>query len=1173
MNLRRLTLLQKAILALSVILFPLIISFMLSYNENREHIKHHTLEDLTVVAEAYEGQVYQFIDMVRKRAQHFSTDGAIVAGLEKAVRGDSGAAEALAKHLRSRKMPLDESILRISVVSLDGRVISSTDAAATGSDVSSSAAFRKAAAGSTLVDQEPYEAVPEISALAPIFGSEGGQAGVIIVAQRLADLNKVLTGELNRELGALSWAKGKRKTMEAYLVNRDRLMITDSLFIKDAILRQRVDNEAVRRCLGSSEEFGGFYPDYRGVEVAGASMCLPSMGWTLLVEVDSEEILSSAQEIRKDAVVTALIMAGLILMVFYLTYRSVILRLAALSAATSSIASGEYDIRVRDQSGDEIGRLSDGFNRMSDEIRSRTALLRESEDKYRSLVANIPDVTWTSDSDANLTYVSDNTLEVLGYTPVEICSTDGFWESIIHPDDRGKVMAALEALFATGRPFDEQYRMKKRDGSWAWVYDRATATYERDGRRLTDGVLTDITGRKMADLLQSITLYLREADTFDAAIRTVIGKVCELTGWSYGEVWIPRPDGAAIEHVLIWRCGDEAGNGTGRKAAAASLSPGAGLPGRAWQEKRPVWVSDLAGGGPFLPQGSAAASMRSALAVPVIEDSKVLAVLVFFTTEPLERDGVVTNFVTAISAQLGSSLQKRLSEDARKEIQQRYEDLLDSITVGVYRDSLSPDGRFLEVNRAAVNMLEGSSREEILTHRSADFYVDRARRMEIGRKLEKEGFVRGEEIELVTLKGKRIWVSATAVMKRGAEGRPYVDGIVEDITEKKRLEEQLRHSQKLEAVGQLAGGVAHDFNNILTAIIGYGNLLLMKKGDDEVVRNYAEHVLTLSEKAAHLTQSLLVFSRKQVINPQPLEVNSLIRRVEKILARIIGEDIDLRADLAEGEITVRADSTNLEQIFMNLATNARDAMHPGGGVLSISTGVVELGHDFVSMHGYGAPGRYAAISVSDTGCGMDEETQKRIFEPFFTTKEVGKGTGLGLAVVYGIIKQHNGYVNVYSTPGIGSTFRIYLPIIEESAAARVNEEPVEIRGGTETILLAEDETEVREVNRSMLEEFGYTVIEAVDGEEAVEKFRERGAGVDLLLFDLMMPRKNGREALDEIRRARPDVRAIFMSGYAADIMRAKGALAAGTEFISKPASPGELLKKVREALDRDDSRN
>jgi CheY-like chemotaxis protein len=366
-------------------------------------------------------------------------------------------------------------------------------------------------------------------------------------------------------------------------------------------------------------------------------------------------------------------------------------------------------------------------------------------------------------------------------------------------------------------------------------------------------------------------------------------------------------------------------------------------------------------------------------------------------------------------------------------------------------------------------------------------------------------------------------------------------------------------------VGQLSGGIAHDFNNILTAIIGYGNLLLMKMSkEDELGRSYVEQILSSSERAAHLTHSLLAFSRKQIIDLRPINLNDIIKRVEKLLVRVIGEDIEFKIRLAP-DLPILADSVHIEQVFMNLATNARDAM-PDGGTLLIKASPVELREDFVRTHTFIKPGRYASISVTDTGIGMDETTKSRIFEPFFTTKEVGKGTGLGLSMVYGIIKQHKGYIMVSSEVRKGTTFTIYLPLITTPVEKQKPKEHTVIARGTETILIAEDDTAVRELTRNILEDFGYKVIEAVDGEEAVRKFIENKNVVKLLLFDIIMPKKNGKDAYVEIKKIRPDIKAIFVSGYTADIIHQKGILETGLDFIVKPIAPGDFLKKVRETL-------
>jgi PAS domain S-box-containing protein len=387
-----------------------------------------------------------------------------------------------------------------------------------------------------------------------------------------------------------------------------------------------------------------------------------------------------------------------------------------------------------------------------------------------------------------------------------------------------------------------------------------------------------------------------------------------------------------------------------------------------------------------------------------------------------------------------------------------------------------------------------------------------------------------------------------------------------DITEKKKLEEQLRHAQKMEAVGTLAGGVAHDFNNILTAIIGYGSLLQMKMDENDPLRSNVDSILASTERAANLTQSLLAFSRKQILAPKLADMNTIVRRVEKLLARLIGEDVEIQPDLHGGPLTIKADTGQIEQVLINLATNARDAM-PQGGRLTLETTSVELDNEYAKEHGYGKPGRYALLTVTDTGSGMDKKTVERIFEPFFTTKAAGKGTGLGLAIVYGIVKQHGGYINVYSESGMGSVFRVYLPLVTASVeAAKTSESPAP-QGGTETILVAEDDASVRNLTKSVLQGFGYTVIEASDGEEAIHKFMQCKEAIQLLILDVIMPKKNGREAYDEIRKINPAIKTLFTSGYTAEIIHRKGILENGANFLSKPASPRELLNKIKEILD------
>jgi PAS domain S-box-containing protein len=474
--------------------------------------------------------------------------------------------------------------------------------------------------------------------------------------------------------------------------------------------------------------------------------------------------------------------------------------------------------------------------------------------------------------------------------------------------------------------------------------------------------------------------------------------------------------------------------------------------------------------------------------------------------------------------------------------------------------------RFLAVNDAA-KQAYGYSQEEFISMTIADIRPAEDVPAPAGKSAQTTGgFDAGGVWRHRKKDGNTIFVEIAAHPVVFADHRATLV-MATDITERRQLEGQLRQAQKMEAVGQLAGGVAHDFNNILTAISGYGSLLLMKLRADDPLRHNVEQILSSSDRAARLTQSLLTYSRKQIINPKPVDINALVNRIALLLRRLIGEDIDLRTELAVGQLMVMADSVQIDQALMNLSTNARDAM-PVGGSLLIETARTVLDDDFKKLHAFGSKGAFALISITDTGLGMDEATRQKVFDPFFTTKGVGRGTGLGLAMVYGIVKQHNGLITVYSEPGNGSCFRIYLPLIQgdgsgEDAVAAA----LPVPRGTETVLLAEDDEAVRGLTRTVLEQFGYRVIEARDGEDAVAKFNEHADRISLAILDMVMPKRNGLDTYHRLKELKPGIKALFMSGYTADIIHKKGILEKGLLFISKPYSPGDLLRKVREALD------
>ncbi|MFZ0801099.1 MAG: PAS domain S-box protein [Terriglobales bacterium] len=523
--------------------------------------------------------------------------------------------------------------------------------------------------------------------------------------------------------------------------------------------------------------------------------------------------------------------------------------------------------------------------------------------------------------------------------------------------------------------------------------------------------------------------------------------------------------------------------------------------------------------------------------------------------------------LTFVSQQVASAVEHRRNEEALRRSEARYRSVVQSAVYGIYRSSL--EGKFLDVNPALVTMLGYGSATQVLgLEPKRDVFVDAG---ELSRLLrEFRGEARPEHIEVRWKRKdeKVITVRLSGrIVHRPEESAEVFEMIAEDVTEQRLLENQFRQAQKMEAVGRLAGGVAHDFNNLLMVIGGYTEVLLENTGKNNGLYPKIEAIHHATERAAGLTRQLLAFSRKQLLELKVVDLNVIVGDMGRLLRPLIGESIELETVPAADLGRTRADAGQIEQVIMNLVVNSKDAM-PEGGRLTIRTANANLGGDDLRReHSYIQPGAYVMLSVSDNGHGMDKETQARIFEPFFTTKEKGKGTGLGLSTVYGIIKQSGGYVLVQSEAGQGTTFRIYLPRVEESAepvgTVRISQPQ---HGGSETVLLVEDEESVRQLVRETLEAKGYTVLEAENGERALHIVTEHSEAIDMLITDVVMPGMSGRELSARLCATHPQTKVLYLSGYTEDAIVHEGVLEAGTAFLQKPFTLQMLSRKVREVL-------
>ncbi len=766
------------------------------------------------------------------------------------------------------------------------------------------------------------------------------------------------------------------------------------------------------------------------------------------------------------------------------------------------------------------------INELREKQQAQAALFH-SEQKHRDMVNSLPFCVFEADLKGNIQFVNRTGLDWFGYSPGDLAAGFNVYQLLVH-DDVDRARENIRRLLHGGDLLQREYRVQRKDGSVFTVLIRTRIISEKGVPVCLQGSLIDISDLKQAEKERERIISLLRATVESTADGILVvdtaGKIAHFNR----------------RFKEIWRIPDEV------------LAQGE-------DERALEFVLDQLAD----PQGFIS-KVKHLYTMPLAESFELLTFKDGRYFERYSRPQMLAGQPVGRVWSFRDVSERKRSEEALLESENRYRALFEAASDAIF---MMKGSYFYECNSRTLEMY-GCRREQIIGASpdlfSPPFQPDgRSSREKAMERIEAAYAGQPQFFEWVHCRADQTPFTAEVSLNRiELSGTVYLLAIVRDITGRRRLEEQLLQAQKMEAVGILAGGVAHDFNNILSTIVGYGSLLQIRLPADAQAKEYIERILSSCERAVSLTSSLLTFSRKQEIELKPVEINDVIYNFHKILARLIGEDIEFSLQLDSQPLVVDADVRQIEQVLMNLATNSRDAMSRGGKLV-IRTDIAVL-----RKHAGEIPaGSYAVVTISDTGSGMNQEVRAHIFEPFYTTKETGKGTGLGLAIVYGIVKKHSGFITVDSTPGTGSAFTIFLPLRPGGRRKPGGRRQERIPSGSETILLVEDDPAVRQVTRSMLEEYGYTVLEAVDGIAALDMFRRQRERIQLVLCDLIMPKMDGRETLAEIRRMKKDVKAIFMSGYTADIIADKGIVDTGIQLLLKPLKPAELLRRVRAVLD------
>jgi len=780
---------------------------------------------------------------------------------------------------------------------------------------------------------------------------------------------------------------------------------------------------------------------------------------------------------------------------------------------------------------------------------------------FEQLIENAPEAISIIDDEFHILRINGEFTRLFGFTAAD--AVGNRLDLLIVPPDRYAETAWITETIKTQNKLSLETRRRRKDGSLVEVL-LSTSPVTVNGKQVgAYASYRDITEQKRAEELNAALYAIaarsqsaEDLQQFFAAIHNIVGQLMNARNF-YISLYDPQSQLLSFPYFVDEEDSTPTPKRLGRGLTEYVLRSGEPL------LATPEVFDELVRRGEVELIGAASLDW---LGVPLKSGTTCIGALVVQSYNENarfgERDREILKFV---SQQLAAAIEHKRYEEALRRSEARSRSLILSAAFGICRCSLG--GRFLDVNPALITMLGHGSVEDLLKlNARTEVFVNPQELDRLAEDCRRTGSLTGVEVQWRHKNGHIIIVrlSGCAAMSSD-EPEEVLELIAEDITDRRQLEEQLRQAQKMDAVGRLAGGVAHDFNNLLMVINGYTEVLLEQLEPSGAMHHKVKSIQQAADRAATLTRQLLAFSRKQLLELKVVDVNTVVGDMERLLRPLIGENIELVTRLSSETGHTRADAGQLEQVIMNLVVNAKDAM-PDGGKLTLQSSDVTVRQNF-SEHRFIQPGRYAVISVADTGHGMDKETQSRIFEPFFTTKEKGKGTGLGLSTVYGIVKQSSGYVFAQSEVGAGTTFYVYLPRVEDSAEelspAKSQQNDV---GGCETVLLVEDEESVRELVRVTLASRGYNVLEAEDGEcglRIAESFKEH---IDILITDVVMPGIGGRELARKLVLLRPGISVLYLSGYTEDAVVTPGALGPSTAFLQKPFTLQNLAKKVREVL-------